>query len=583
MTQKELNVRAGGAAGDGIASMGEIISKIASRSGLEIFSYNSYQSVIRGGHSWYSIRLQEDKVKAPSDRIDVLLAVDKQTIDIHENLMNPGGVIIHREGTVCENLPEGVRSVPMPFLEIAKKFGTSRMQNTVALGAMCYFLQFPLSKLDNILADQFSRKSQEIVDQNITVAKAGYDFVKANNKPIEHDLKLSDNRKPIITGGIASSMGAIAGGLKFYSAYPMTPASPYLHYLAGVSEKTGVLVKQAEDELSVINMAIGAGVTGVRAACGTAGGGFALMTEAIGLASMVEAPLVVFEVMRGGPSTGLPTKTEQGDLNQLLGASQGDFPRVIMAFDTFEDSFYDTAEVLNIAEEFQLPVLCTSDFYFMEHLETVEPFDFSKVEIRRGESFIREWPADELYLRYKVTESGVSPRVLPGTPNTYYINGSDEHDEDSTLISDIRAGLPESLEIRKNQMEKRMRKMDEVLKKLPAPKLEGPSDAEITIVAWGSTRGVIEEAIEILNNDGIECNHLHIKYILPFHSKEVSHILHNTKHTIIVEANYTGQMARHIRAETGFEIKDKYLKYDGEPIYPREVANYVKSLVRRGE
>lgn len=578
----EFNFRAGGAAGDGIASMGEILTKVCSRNGLHVYSYNSYQSVIRGGHVHYSIRASSEKVLAPSDRIDILIAIDELTVEVHKDLMNPGGVIIH-DGSKCkvENIPDGVRAISIPAAEIAKSLKKPQVINTVALGAAMYFYDIPLEPLMEILTDQFGYKSQEIVDINHKAAQEGYDYVKNQNyEPITHSIELnSSNKHPVMTGSVAQGLGCIAGGMKFYSAYPMTPASPILHFLAAHAEEYDVLVKQAEDELSVINMAIGASCVGVRAACGTSGGGFALMTEAVGLASIIETPLVVFEVMRGGPSTGLPTKTEQGDLNQLIGASQGDFPRFIIAYSDVEDGFYGTIEAFNLADKYQVPVLMASDLSFAEHSETVQPFDFASVKIDRAESFQTEWNSDKEYLRYKLTDSGVSPRIIPGTPNTFYIYGSDEHDEDSKLISDIRAGTPEAIIVRKQQMHKRMSKMEGAIKDMPAPTLEGSADADVTLVGWGSTKNTIKEARQMLEKEGITTSQLHLKYILPFHGYEVGEILRKVKRPVMVEGNYTGQMTRHIRAETGFNIDDKFLKFDGEPIYPREIVEHVKEIL----
>jgi 2-oxoglutarate ferredoxin oxidoreductase subunit alpha len=524
------------------------------------------------------------KVLAPGDRIDILIAIDELTVETHKNLMNPGGVIIH-DGSKCkvENIPEGVTAVSIPAKEIAKSLKKPQVINTVALGAAMYFYDIPLESIMEILTDQFGYKSQEIVDINHQAAKAGYDYVKEKNfAKISHEVTLNPNiRHPVMTGSQAQGLGCIAGGLKFYSAYPMTPASPILHFLAAHAEEYDVLVKQAEDELSVINMAIGASNVGVRAACGTSGGGFALMTEAVGLASMVEAGLLIFMVQRGGPSTGLPTKTEQGDLNQMFGASQGDFPRFIIAYSDVEDGYYTTVEALNLADKYQVPIIMASDLAFAEHLESVKPFNFEDVKIDRAENFETNWESDSKYLRFKLTDSGISPRVIPGTPNAFYISGSDEHDEDSSNISDVVAGLPHAIEMRKKQMHKRMGKMESALKDMPAPKLEGPENAEVTLVGWGATKDYILEARQMLEEAGIIANQLHIKYVLPFHGHEVGEILRKVKHPIMVEGNYTGQMARHIRAETGFDIVDKYLQFDGEPMYPRLIVDRVKEILGR--
>ncbi len=344
-----------------------------------------------------------------------------------------------------------------------------------------------------------------------------------------------------------------------------------------------------EDEINVSNSVVGAAVAGARAACATSGGGFALMTEAVGYASMVEAPVVYIEVARGGPSTGLPTKQEQGDLRQLIGASQGDYPRAIIAQTSVEDGFKLGQEALNIAEKYQMPVIIASDLYMGEHFETVPEPEIDAIPIDRGKLILGEVPEDQRpYKRYLVTEDGISPRTIPGVKYGQYDAGSDEHDEFSKLISDVRAGYPDSIKIRIDQMNKRMRKMETLLKELPAPKPEGyaPGEADVLLVTWGSLLDIVRESRKQLEEKyGKKTAHLNIKYIIPFHSKEVKEILESYQDAgariILVENNFTGQMGQHIRAETGFEIKDKYLRYDGETILPREVTDAVMEILDR--
>src|SRR5262249_11402386 len=356
----------------------------------------------------------------------------------------------------------------------------------------------------------------------------------------------------------------------------MTPASSILHWMASHGEKCGVVVKQCEDELAVVNMAIGAGHAGVRAMCGTSGGGFALMTEAIGMAGMIEAPVVVIEVQRGGPSTGIPTKTEQGDLNQVFGASQGDFPRVIIAPTDTADCFSTSVEAFNLAEKYQLPVLIISDLLLSEHPETIEPAAVRHdVPIARGELVTEGPKGNGPYKRYANTPTGISPRALPGTEGTEYVAATDEHDEEGILISDMFTSPP----VRRKIMERRMKKMEAVLKELPTPELEGPADAPVTLIGWGSTRGVIREARALLAAEGIQTNQLQIKYLHPFHTEPVTAILKKSKMLIDVEVNYSGQFARFLRAETGIRVHDTILKYDGEPFEPRIIAEEVKRIM----
>jgi 2-oxoglutarate ferredoxin oxidoreductase subunit alpha len=426
------------------------------------------------------------------------------------------------------------------------------------------------------MQETFGHKGQKIVDLNVSLLKVGYEHAKQHAKPFTKEWPFSKKRRPFVTGNEMTAIAAAQAGCKFYSAYPMTPASTILHWMANHTKKTGIVVKQGEDELAVMNMTIGAGIAGVRAMCATAGGGFALMTEALGMAGIMEVPMVCVEVQRGGPSTGLPTKTEQADLFQVYGASQGEFPRLIVAPLDTADCYQTTIDCFNYSERYQLPVVLMSDLLLGEHPETVdrEVFD-PNVKIDRGE-LIAEWSEDQgRYRRFRFTESGVSPRALPGTANTLYVSPSDDHDEESILISDMFT----SAAVRRMSSQKRMRKMDNLLAELPPPQLEGPKDADVTLVTWGSTYGVAKEAAEILTAQGIKTNLLAIKWILPFHAKEVTEILSKAKKKISVEVNFTSMMARYIRMETGIAMDAHINKYNGEPYQPKNVVGRVKDIV----
>ena len=356
----------------------------ASRLGLYVYAYNSYQSLIRGGHTWLRIRLAEDKVSSHGDNLHALIVLNQDSLERHAPEVDPGGIILYDSDKIrCDPalLQAGVTCFGLPVRELLKPFGRVKpvMQNSVMLGAMLYWLKLDFAMTEQVLADTFAHKEQEVVEQNTGIARAGYNYARENGlQPLDLTWHFSGLRRPFMTGNEAIAMGAAAGGLKFYSAYPMTPASSILHWLIAHGEKLGVMVKQSEDELAVINMSIGAGLAGVRAMCGTSGGGFALMTEAVGLAGILEAPVVIVNSQRGGPSTGLPTKTEQGDLNQVLGASQGDFPRIILAPTDTADAFHSAGEALNLAEQFQCPVILLSDLLLSEHPETVDPDELGR-------------------------------------------------------------------------------------------------------------------------------------------------------------------------------------------------------------
>ncbi|HXF05725.1 MAG TPA: 2-oxoacid:acceptor oxidoreductase subunit alpha [Blastocatellia bacterium] len=578
---REITIGIGGAAGDGLDKTGDTLAKTAARLGLYVSAYNSYQSVIRGGHIWLRVRLAEEKVYSQGDHLNVLIALNQDSIERHAPEVEPGGAIIYNSDKLHLDpslIGDNILPAPMPVAALTKPFGKVQpvMQNTVALGALLYLIGLDFETAANVLADTFRHKGQAVIDQNVGIARAGYDYAREHFVPLGYQWTFTHVRRPFITGNEAFSFGAVVAGCRFYSAYPMTPASSILHWLAAHAEQCGIVVKQCEDELAVINMAIGAGYAGVRAMCGTSGGGFALMTEAVGQAGMIEAPVVIIEVQRGGPSTGVPTKTEQGDLNQVFGASQGDYPRVIIAPTDTTDCFYSVIEAFNLAEKYQLPVILISDLYLSEHPETIEPDALTHaVAIERGE-IVTEWPAGNgRYKRYAFTRSGVSPRALPGTEGTLHTAATDDHDEYGILISDVYTSPP----VRRKIHEKRMRKLEAVLRDLPPPTLEGPEEADVTLIGWGSTKGVIREAVRRLEADGIRANHLQIKYLFPFHAREVSEILRRSRKTICIEGNYSGQFARHLRAETGISVDDHIRKYDCEPFEPRYIVEQVKAIL----
>jgi len=581
---REITVGLAGQAGDGLDKTGYNLANVASRLGLHVYAYNSYQSLIRGGHTWLRLRIAERKVYTQGDHVHALIALNQDSIERHAPDLEPGGVLLFNSDSLsCDPslLRPGAKALPLPFKGLTAEMGKLLpvMQNTLALGALLRIIDLDFEVLQGVIADTFRRKGAEIIEQNVRVARAGYDYAGERAETIAGGWSSQRGRLPFLTGNAAFAMGATAGGCKFYAAYPMSPASAILDWFIHHGPKCGVVVKQAEDEIAVANLTIGAGHAGVRAMCGTSGGGFALMTEAIGMSGMIEAPAVFINVQRGGPSTGIPTKTEQGDLNQVFGASQGDYPRAILAPSTLKDCYYTAAEALNLAEEYQIPVTIVSDLLLSEHRETLERDDLTPdVPIKRG-ALLREVPdganGSGRYKRYAMTASGISPRVIPGTPGTTFVAPTDEHDEEGVLISDEHTNAS----LRRKMQEKRMRKMTALLASLPPPVLEGPADAEITLIGWGSTWGVIHEALEQLAKAGVSANHLHIRYLVPFQAREVSEILSRSRRKAVVECNYTGQFARHLRAETGIAADALILKYDGEPLDPHQVAEQAKAIV----
>ncbi len=579
MSDKEIIIRIAGAAGDGVQSAGLMMAKVFSRNGLHASTYNYYQSIIRGGQSWYQIRASSDKVKSQGDGLDILVTLNKDGIERHTNPeINEGGAsslngiaIYDKALTGFKQFSGNVKYCPVPLAEIGQKYSKNPLlKNTVALGALCGHISVDFEILADIIRDQFGGKG-EIVEQNVNAAKEGYDYFVNTYGRSEKKLQYKKESKYLLAGGDSAGLGAVRAGLKAFFGYPMTPASSFLHFLAQHSKSLDVFVKVTEDEISAINMAIGANYAGVRAMTGTSGGGFALMTEAVGMSGMMEVPLVVYEAQRAGPSTGLPTKTEQGDLLQMLGASQGDFPKVILAPRNVEEAYYMMSDALNIADEYQLPVLFLTDLYLAEHYETVDKLE-TDFEIKRGK-IAKE--GMENYRRYEFTEDGVSFRAIPGTPGLMHNEDSDEHDERGDVVSDAVTDPY----VRKLAMEKRMKKIEEYIKSIPPTPTYLIKDAESVIIQWGSTQGPVEEAVDILRNKGLKVGVIEMTHLYPM-NKDIAELVKGKKHVIFVENNYTGQLRRLVMSEFGIS-SELIVKYDGESFYPQKLSEEIEAILRR--
>src|SRR5690349_19498597 len=565
----------GGAAGQGVATPGDIFAKIFSRRGLHLNAYNAYQSIIRGGHTFLTIRTGPERVTNMGDRIDLLIPLNQDSMDRHLGLLTAGAACIYNADTIKPGTAAGgVQLCPLPVSKLADISRNKVAQNTLAIGAGLSMMGISFQALQEILSEQFKKKGEAVVAENVAVARAGYEYANANFKPFDHPVPMTENRYAVLSGNTAMAMGGAAAGVKFYCAYPMSPSTGVLHWMAGHARKAGIMVRQVEDEIGVVNMAIGAAHAGVRSMCATSGGGFALMSEGLGLSAMMETPVVVIDCQRAGPSTGVTTKTEQGDLWQMLGAAFGDYPRVIGCPLDIGDSFKIIAEIFNIADRFQCPGIVLSDLLLSEGRLSVDPkeLDFAP-QIDRGELITApETNTNGAYKRYKITMSGISPRAIPGVAGYTHTAASDEHDEDGVLISDEFTNPTK----RRAMMEKRMRKATGIAAAVPPPELWGPKDAEVTLIGWGSTKGVIEEASEILTEQGIPANQLQIRWLVPLHGEAILVIIKDARHTIIVENNYSGQFARYLRSETSFVPDGHIRKYDGEPFMPHHIVNAVK-------
>ena len=565
----------GGEAGQGIATPGDILARIFVRRGLHLYTYNAYQSIIRGGHIFLTVRVSDEEVYSHGDRLDLLLCLNQDTMDRHLGLMGPDTRVLYNGDNVTPGEPgAGAQLCPLPISDLTQS-RNRLVQNTVATGAMIALLGEDFSTLEESLNLRFGRQGQAVVDENVRVARAGYDHAMANFDPFPRPLGRGAKPLAVWSGNDAVAMGGAAAGVKFYAAYPMSPSTGVLHWMAQNARNLGIMVRQVEDEIGVANMVIGAAHVGCRAMCATSGGGFALMSEALGAAGMMEIPAVFIDVQRAGPSTGVPTKTEQGDLWQVLGASQGDFERFIVAPRDALDAFDTVPELFNLCDKAQCPGVLVSDLLIGEGRFSVDPdrIDMHPV-IDRGD-LISQASASNGYKRYEDTESGISPRALPGLEGYVHVVATDEHDEDSTLISDEFTNPHK----RRMMVEKRARKFLGVAAAIAPPELEGPEDAEVTLIGWGSTYGPIKEAVELLKLQGVTANQLPIKWILPFHGDAVTEILGKSRRKIIVENNYSGQFYRYMRSETGLSVDGHIRKYDGEPFMPHHIVNGVLELL----
>ncbi|MDD5431218.1 MAG: 2-oxoacid:acceptor oxidoreductase subunit alpha [Candidatus Pacebacteria bacterium] len=572
-----FNWKIGGEAGFGVKSAGLSFSKACARAGYETFDYTEYPSLIRGGHNTYQVAVSDKAVGSVSKKIDFLVALDKATIDNHSEELAEGSAIIYdgeeMELSAQEFKKKGINLISVPLNKFAAENGGRIMRNAVSVGATLALVNMPLNIMEKVIKEIFGHKP-EAVEQNMKAVELGYNYVKEKYGDFNFKVKLEirkNKERVLVSGNEALGMGALAAGMNFFTSYPMTPATSIMQFLAGEAVKEGVIIKHAEDEISVVNMALGAAHAGARAMCTTSGGGFSLMVESLGLCAITETPLVLVDVQRPGPATGMPTWTEQGDLQFVLHSAQGEFPRIILAPGDLEECFYQGAEAFNLAEKYQMPVIILSDKFLGEGTGTSPVFDAKKISVNRGK-LLKESEIPEDYKRYKITADGISERTLPGMKNGMFLADSYEHDE--------YGYSSESAEDRVAQVDKRARKLITAAKELNGANLYGPEKAKITLVGWGSIKRPILDAMELLPEEiKSQINFLHLNIIWPFPAKQTSAILGNSKNILLIENNSQAQLGQLIRQETGIDIKEKFLKYDGRPFFPEEIAEKIKSFI----
>lgn len=564
----------GGEAGFGIMASGTMLARTFSRAGYHVLATNEYPSLIRGGHNLVTVRISTTSFEAMNRDLHILIALNRQTLDLHKQELSENALVIFdpKDGELkTTDFPKPVKLIAVPFTQLVMKFkGEPVMRNTVAIGASVALLGAPFENFETVIADQFKKKGEDVIEHNVKIARAGYDFIK-DEKSMFLAAPEKKEDQLLVNASEAVGIGAVRAGLKFAAIYPMTPINALITFLADHAKRLNIVYKQPEDEIAGINMAIGASLAGARSMVATSGGGFALMVEGLSWAGMIEAPLVIDMGMRVGPSTGMPTWSEQGELQFVIHAGHGEFPRIVLAPADAIDAYTLAVEAFNLADRYQVPVFLLTDKYINESQWCVPKSHVSgDVVIDRGK-LAKEGELSDSFKRYDLSSAdGVSPRSVPGMKNGFYIANSYEHDEIGHVT--------EKPEGRVAMAAKRLKKFEAMKKDVKPPAVFGDAQAQITFVTWGSTRGPVLEAMKLLAAQGKKVRLVHFSWIYPFPTEETMKLLSPATHLVDVEQNATGQMASLIREHTGILIKDKLLKNDGRIWYPEEIVEKVSTL-----
>jgi len=572
----DMTFKIAGAAGQGVESSGVGFAQALAKGGLHLFGLPDYMSRIRGGLNSFRVRAHERPLYTHEDPVHILLPLSEEALAAYQDEVVPGGGIIFDEGLKVDGgriAEQGRIAMPVPLIGMAKEHGDRVMANTAALGAAAGVVKYSYERLADVIRANFKRKGADVVAANLRVARAAYQYALAKYatgfgwklRPVADAPK-----RMVMSGNQAFCLGALAGGCRFIAAYPMTPSTSIIEWMTRHAERFGIVTKHAEDEIGAICMAIGANLVGARGMVATSGGGFSLMVEALGLAGMCEVPLVVVEGQRGGPSTGLPTRTEQGDLLFVINASQGEFPRLVLAPGTIEEYFECGWRAFNLAEKYQTPVLVLADELLASSFRTIEvdAIDFDGVAIDRGGLLSKEEldGLTEPYRRHLFTDDGISPRAIPGHPNAVYASASDEHDEFGHIT--------EEMHNRRRMMQKRMAKLETARQDIRAPSRYGPAEAPTVLVGWGSTFGVLREVVDLL--DG-QARLVHFCDLWPFPAGAAAEALKGGR-LVTVENNYTGQFRRLLQGETCVKVDQAILRYDGRPFSPEDVLAALREV-----
>ncbi len=574
---KDISVMIAGKAGDGVLFTGNVLAKILKRQGWEIVTYRDFPSNIRGEATNYTIRASLKKIHGRSDKIDVLMAFDCDAIFSHINSIAHGGIVLCEGHEVSRVKPadrSGRTFHAFPMRTLAKeKFGNEIFKNMILLGGLCYILDLDLSIISKVITETFlKRKGKDVVRRNIEAIHLGCEEAKKIVESHERHLltKKQDVDRLLISGNEAVGIGALAAGCRYFAAYPICPATEIWQWLVRHFPQNKGLVVQTEDELAAINMALGASYAGARAMTSTSGPGASLMMEGFSLAGMTEIPLVVVHVQRVGPSTGLPTKSEQADLLQWIYGSHGDFPRIVLSPGTIQECLEFTIKAFNLADKYQCPVILLTEQDYGQNYRTVEKFDLGKIEIDRGKLLTKkDLRGIKDYKRFEYTRDGISPRALPSMKNAIHMVEGNEHDE--------WGHRDETSRNRTRMMEKRMRKLNTARKDLIRPKIWGDKEADVGIIGCGSTWGPIREAVEQLKDSGLKAKFLQIRTLWPFLDKEVKDFISACKQVFVVDNNYQGQLAQLINSQVKPNIEMKnILNYSGQTFRPKDIASPIQ-------
>ncbi len=569
-------IRIAGESGEGIVLAGEIITLTLARSGFNIYTFRTYPAEVRGGPSMFQVRAGDKSLLSQGDALDALVALNDEARDEHLKDLKKGGILLW-DGTLEERWAappdKDIISYPIPMTEIVSKdVGVYRCKNMVALGAISNIFGMDYSILEGVIKEKTSRKGTHAFEKNQLALRLGFDYAKRYNIGDTSNLfkPIGKTEKLVVSGNEAIALGALMAGCKFFAGYPITPATDLMEWLASELPKVGGTVIQAEDEISALGMVLGASFTGQMAFTATSGPGLSLMVELIGLASIAEIPAVIVDVQRGGPSTGMPTKTEQSDLNLALYGAHGEAPKIVLAPANVEDCFYQTVNAFNLAEKYQLPVIVLSDQSLGHRKESINRPVLTGIK----QTEILKPNADELrdYRRYRITPVGISPMAIPGEDGGYYVAQGLEHDEYGAPSYD-----PEN---HFQMTAKRFRKLQNNSDDLVMFERYGAQHAKTGIIGWGSTEGAAREALERLTTEGYEIEALYPKILNPLPNKAIMDFIKGKESIIVPEVNYTGQFASLLREKYKAEVTSFNI-CGGIPFTAGEIYNKVKDLCEK--